>query len=43
MEMKRIIGSVSRILPSWLRIVAMPKGTVVRLEGREKFQIGTIK
>ena len=42
-KMKRLIGGVSRILPDWLRIVAMPRGHIVRLEGQAKYQIGTIK
>ena len=42
-EMKRVIGSVSRILPHWSRIVAMPRGNVVRLEGKDRYQIGAIK
>lgn len=42
-EMKRIIISITQILPSWCRTVAMPRGLVVRLDGQARYQIGTIK
>ena len=41
--MKRLIGGISRIFPDWLRIIAMPQGLFVRLEGEATYQIGTIK
>ena len=42
-EMKRVIAGLSRILPHWCRIVTIPRGNLVRLEGRDKMQIGQIK
>ena len=42
-EMKRVIASISRILPHWCRIVTVLKGNLVKLDGRDKLQIGQIK
>ena len=41
--MKRVIGTISRILPDWCKILTLPKGNIVRLERKEKYQIGEIK
>ena len=42
-EMKRVIASISKILPYWCRIVILPKANLVKLDGRDKLQIGQIK
>ena len=39
-EMKRIIVSVCKILPGWCRVVSIPKGNIVRCEGRDRYSIG---
>lgn len=41
--MKRVIGSVARILPNWCKIVTLPKGNIVRLDGKDRYQIGEVK
>lgn len=42
-ELKRVVGSISRILPHWCRIVTIPRGHLVKLDGRDKLQIGQVK
>jgi len=41
--MNRVIASISKILPHWCRIVTIPKANLVKLDGRDKLQIGQIK
>ena len=41
--MNRVIASISKILPYWIRIVILPKANLVKLDGRDKLQIGQIK
>lgn len=42
-EMKRVIIGITKILPNWCRVVPVPRGTLLRCDGKEKFQIGQIK
>lgn len=42
-ELKRVIGNLMRILPQWCRLVSLPRGNFIRLDGRDRLQIGQIK
>ena len=39
-EIKRVVVNICKILPSWCMIVSIPKGILLRCEGRDKNQIG---
>ena len=36
-EMKRVIINVTKILPGWIRVIPVLRGTLLRCEGKEKF------
>ena len=42
-DMRRVIVSICKILPHWARIVTLPRGYVVRIDGIDHLQIGQIK
>ena len=42
-ELRRLIVSITKILPQWCRVVVMPKTTLLRFDGKDRVQIGEIK
>ena len=42
-EMKRVVVSLSKIIPDWISIASIPRGILLRCDGLHKYQIGQIK